>query len=105
MPRRTSKPPMKNYGAQPFDEKEWGITREQLHDEMRRFGDNTAWCHRNEEMLRKKYPDRWVVVEDGEVIVADPDHAKILKMLRARPKGIDAAYIHFISKVKYNLVV
>ena len=96
---------MKNYGAQPFDEKEWGISREQLHDEMRRFGDNTAWCHRNEEMLRKRYPDLWIVVEDGKVIMADPDHAKILKMLRARPKGIDAAYIHFISKVKYNLVV
>ena len=96
---------MKNHGPLPFDERKWGITREQLHDEMQRFGENTSWCHRNEERLRKKYPDQWVVVENGKVVMADPDHAKILKTLRARPKGLDSAYIHFVSRVKQNLVV
>ncbi len=96
---------MKDFGARPFDEKEWGMTREQLHEKLRRFGENTDWCYRHEERLRKKYPDQWVVVENGKVIMADADHAKILNMLRDRPDGIDASYIHFISRVKYNLIV
>ena len=96
---------MKNIGVRPFDEKEWGITREQLHAEMELFTENTKWFFHNEEKLRKKYPDQWVAVEGGRVIAADADQLAVLKKLKARPGGRGAACVEFVSRVKYELIV
>lgn len=96
---------MKNYSAQPFDEKEWGISREQLHEEMRLFGENTEWFFRNLEKLRKRYPDQWVAVENGRVIASNADHLVVLKKLRARPEGMGSAFVQFVSRVKYELIL
>ena len=105
MPRKTSRRNMKNYGARPFDEKEWGMTREQLHAKIRLFEENNRWFFRNEERLRKKYPDQWVAVENGRVIVADADQLEVLKKLKARPGGRGATCVEFVSRVKYELIV
>jgi len=105
MPRKTSRRNMKNYGARPFDEKEWGMTREQLHEKHRLYGENGDWFYRNVERLRKKYPDQWIVVEGGKVIMADSDHDQIVKKLMVRPGGNGSAYVQFVSRIKYNLIV
>src|SRR4030042_2051712 len=91
MPRKTSHRNMNDSQMRPFDEKEWGMTREQLHDGMRRFGENGEWCHSHEDGLRGKYPDQWIVVEDGKVIMADADHDQIVKKLMERPAGRGSA--------------
>jgi len=48
---------------------------------LEQFADDHAWIDRNREKLLEQYGEKWIAVENGQVIASDPDVHALRKKL------------------------
>jgi hypothetical protein len=64
----------------------------------RRAEEEDDFWEEHQEVFREEYPDRFVVVADGQVVFTSPDLEDVLSELRTQGRDIHDVWIRYIFR-------
>ena len=67
-------------------------------------GETAFWAEHYQEYVRK-YPDQFVAVHDGEVVVASPDLESLLEQLAVRGLNVQSVRTRFVASNRYHYLL
>ena len=77
----------------------------EFRERLGRFGRNADFAFAHLEDWRLRYPDSWVGVYDEKLVAVAKSSEEILAVLRDKSIPLQEAFLRFISKEKYSLVL
>ena len=60
------------------------VTREEALEKFPRFTKSCEYFDEHSDELRVQYPDMWVVIDDGEVVLHSPELGRVLTVAEER---------------------
>jgi hypothetical protein len=88
---------MEDLEVREFDEREWGVSWEQLAKDGDEAMKDRMWFSGNMNALRKRYRGKWVGVRSRRIIMADADHDRLLRRLESRRENLASTQIFYVS--------
>ncbi len=70
-----------------------GLVEQEVARQLEAKRSNHEWLLANKEALRRRFPDKYVAVLDGEVIAAGKDLDLLFRQLRSKLKGRDLSTV------------
>jgi hypothetical protein len=82
----------------------WGDPQEAL-ERLRRGERNTNYALDHLEAWRLQYPDSWIGVYNEQLVAVDKDADRLIAKLESKSVPLREAFVRFIPKEKYSLVL
>lgn len=66
---------------------------------------NMVWLANNRNNLRKSYPNKYVAVDDEEVVSSNEDVKKLILELKTKYKNVDHIAIDYVGEKEVELIL
>lgn len=73
--------------------------------ELREFGDNSEWIAQRRELLRDKYPNKFIAVRQKKVVAVEESRTEVLRKIKEEYSNPDDIAIYFSNSIKTKLLL
>lgn len=73
--------------------------------DLREFGDNSEWIAQRREMLRDKYPNKFIAVRQKQVVAVEDSRTEVLRKIKEEYSNPEDIAIYFSNSIKTKLLL
>lgn len=72
---------------------------------LREFGDNSEWISQRREMLRDKYPNKFIAVRRKQVVAVEESRTEVLRKIKEEYSNPDDIAVYFSNSIVTKLLL